>query len=109
MEEAGEPLWPWTVKRRCHRRWRLAPNHARAWTAYVSVGTLADGRWWVDVVSRINRPLQLVASEREADAEAERWRNHIALEHSSYTGTADEWEQVECYPTQGWQPGERAP
>lgn len=77
----GEPLWPWEVKHRCHRRWRLAPKHSGAWTAYVSVGQLADGRWYVAVVSRVNRPLQLAAGEREAYAEAERWRYHISLEH----------------------------
>lgn len=95
----------WEVRHRCHVKWRLRPYTSAAWTAYVSVGTLGTGEWYVHVVEILYHPAAIVGSEEEARARAAQWMEKLAS-HPERAGGS--WEQVPCYATFGWQPGERS-
>lgn len=58
---------------------------------------LADGRWYLDVVKPDGDRCWPAPDEQTARDWAACWMDR-------YGG---EWEQVPCYPTDGWQPGER--
>lgn len=87
------------VTHRCHARWELTgvpPWHQ----SFVRVGTTAGG-WYVEVVSDRHEPTRVWRDEPTAYAVADRWRAALTAR------LGGEWVRVPCYPTHGWQPGER--
>jgi len=73
---------------RCHARWRQLgqPPWAQRW---LSVGELAGGRWYVQVVAQVHVPARGYPDAASALAAARRLRQW-------YGG---QWEEAPCYPT----------
>lgn len=83
-------------KHRCVTRWERAGYRGGPWAAIVEIGTLPDGRWYAWVVGQFADDLaRLYPDEQAARGVAERWRQRIG----------GDWEEISCYPTDGWQPG----
>lgn len=87
------------VKHECRARWRRTtrpPKESR--NQYVKVGVLLDtDRWYVDVIKPDLDDCRPVADEQSAREVAQAWMRRLG----------GDWEQVPCYPTEGWLDGER--
>lgn len=82
----------WDYTHRCKGRWRHGGNRA-AWQArYIAVGTLADGRWYVDSVGQVHPGCRAYRTRASAWAVAQ---NLMAAGGAQ----PEEWERVPCYPT----------
>lgn len=88
----------WQVKHRCMARWRrteLMPHQSRS--VQVKIGTLTTGGWYVDTIKPDVDECRPYPDQQTAREVAHRWMDRLG----------GEWEQIPCYPTEGWQPGER--
>lgn len=82
----------------CKGRWQRTTRPERTSRGLeVTYGTLADGRWYAEVVRDAGDEARPYLDRESAQAVARTWMDQIG----------GEWEQVMCYPTHGWQDGEQ--
>lgn len=97
-EVDGRLYLPW-IAHRCRGRWKrttLPKHQVRA--VEITYGTLDDGRWYVEAVKGDGDEARPYPDEQSALQVVAAWKQRLG----------GQWEQVPCYPTDGWQDGERA-
>jgi hypothetical protein len=64
---------------------------------HVAIGEVEDGRWYVEVTAQVHQPARAYPTKTTAWLVAQNWMRR----------RRGDWSKVACYPTQGWQDGER--
>jgi len=96
-EAEGRLYLEW-LPHRCRGRWQRASRPERTSRGVeVTWGTLTDSRWYYEVVKDGGDETRPYPDEQAALAVAAAWMRRLG----------GQWEQLPCYPTHGWQDGER--
>jgi hypothetical protein len=84
----GEPISLKRAQYECRARWERAGSRGGPHAANISVGELADGRYYVDVIAPgANRRPRAYPTRQDAWAVVRNWMRHLG----------GEWERIPCY------------
>jgi hypothetical protein len=87
MRFRGEPVTLHRAQYECRARWERAGYRGGPYAATIAVGTLANGRWYVDVVGGPNRRPRAYPTKADAWTVVRNWMRHFG----------GEWERIPCY------------